>query len=49
LEDQDFAKFAGDADTPLDNAIRGLSERAVAANSPYSDNTSVTALRWHGA
>jgi hypothetical protein len=28
--------------------VRSLAERAVARNSPYSDNTSVAAVRWHG-
>ena len=48
LEDPDFARFADDARTPLDDAIRGLADRAVGTNSPYSDNTSLAAVRWHG-
>ncbi len=32
----------------LDRSLRSLAERAVARNSPYSDNTSVAAVRWLG-
>jgi serine/threonine protein phosphatase PrpC len=49
LEDPDFAELARDATVPLDRAVRALADRAVAKNSPYSDNTSVTAARWLGA
>lgn len=49
LEDPDFAKLAADKRRPLDDAIRTLAERAVGTNSPYSDNTSVAAVRWNGA
>jgi serine/threonine protein phosphatase PrpC len=46
LEDADIAQLSsGDAE-PFERAVRVLAERAVARNSPYSDNTSVTALRW---
>jgi len=48
LEDRHFAELASDTRTPLEGAIRALAERAIATNSPYSDNTSVTAVRWHG-
>jgi serine/threonine protein phosphatase PrpC len=47
LEDNDIGQLAGDQDS-LDRAVRALAERAVARNSPYSDNTSVTAARWLG-
>jgi serine/threonine protein phosphatase PrpC len=48
LEDNDLA-FVGNGGTPIEKAIRALAERAVANNSPHSDNTSVTAVRWRGA
>jgi serine/threonine protein phosphatase PrpC len=48
LEDGDFA-IAGDPRAAIDNVVRLLAERAVAKNSPHSDNTSVAAVRWHGA
>jgi serine/threonine protein phosphatase PrpC len=47
LEDADFPALAHD-DRPLENSVRALAERAVAKNSPYSDNTSVAAVRWRG-
>jgi PPM family protein phosphatase len=47
LEDNDIGQLSGD-DGALDRAVRALAERAVARNSPYSDNTSVTATRWLG-
>ena len=34
-------------DESLERALRSLAERAVARNSPYSDNTSAAAVRWH--
>jgi len=49
LEDADFAELTSDERASLERAVRVLAERAVARNSPYSDNASVTALRWHGA
>lgn len=48
LEDRDFADLSAAEAAPLDNAVRVLAERAVAKNSPYSDNTSVTVVRWQG-
>lgn len=48
LEDNDIGRLSGDDQTPLDRALRALAERAIARNSPYSDNTSVTATRWLG-
>jgi serine/threonine protein phosphatase PrpC len=48
LEDDDLAEVAGDERTPVDKIIRVLAERAVTKNSPHSDNTSVTAVRWLG-
>jgi PPM family protein phosphatase len=49
LEDVVLAEIAADARTPIDNAIRLLADRAIAKNSPHSDNTSATAVRWQGA
>jgi serine/threonine protein phosphatase PrpC len=48
LEEQEIAELSNDDGEPFDRAVRALAERAVARNSPYSDNTSVTAVRWHG-
>jgi hypothetical protein len=47
-QDSDFANVSRGDRTPLDHLIRSLAERAVASNSPHSDNTSVAAARWHG-
>jgi serine/threonine protein phosphatase PrpC len=49
VEDDEIAKLSADAREPLERGVRVLAERAVARNSPYSDNTSVTAVRWLGA
>ena len=49
LEDQELASVSRDERAPLGEIVRTLAERAVAANAPHSDNTSVTAIRWHGA
>lgn len=50
LEDADigaaFASAGGSG--ALEATLRALAERAVARNAPYSDNTSVAALRWRG-
>jgi serine/threonine protein phosphatase PrpC len=48
VEDNDLA-LVGNGGTPIEKAIRALADRAVANNSPHSDNTSVTAVRWLGA
>lgn len=48
LADGDLAEVARDARTPIDNVVRVLANRAVAKNSPHSDNTSITAVRWRG-
>jgi serine/threonine protein phosphatase PrpC len=49
VEDDEIAKLSADGREPIERVIRTLAERAVARNSPYSDNTSVTAVRWLGA
>jgi serine/threonine protein phosphatase PrpC len=48
VEDAEIAKLTSGRE-PLERVVRTLAERAVARNSPYSDNTSVTAVRWLGA
>jgi serine/threonine protein phosphatase PrpC len=45
LEDTDFNALA-DESASIEKVIRALADRAVANNSPHSDNTSVTAVRW---
>jgi serine/threonine protein phosphatase PrpC len=47
LEDVDIAALSG-GHGPLDPPLRALADRAIARNAPYSDNTSVTAIRWQG-
>ena len=47
LEDHDLAAALHTED-PLDLVLRSVAERAIARNAPYSDNTSVVAVRWHG-
>lgn len=49
LEDEELANAAREERAPLEQMVRALAERAVAQNAPHSDNTSVTAVRWHGA
>jgi len=49
LDDKDIAQLSHEPREPLERSVRALAERAVARNSPYSDNTSVTAVRWLGA
>jgi ribonuclease PH len=44
----EFGETGGNAKEPLERALRSLAERAVARNSPYSDNTSAAAVRWQG-
>jgi serine/threonine protein phosphatase PrpC len=48
LEDRDIGQLSSDSGAPLERELRSLAERAVARNSPYSDNTSVTAVRLLG-
>jgi serine/threonine protein phosphatase PrpC len=49
LEDSDFAEASRDRRTPIEQVVRKLAERAIAANAPHSDNTSVAAAYWRGA
>lgn len=46
VEDDEIAALA--AEGTLGKSLRALAERAVANNSPHSDNTSAAALRWLG-
>jgi serine/threonine protein phosphatase PrpC len=48
LEDRDFANASRDDRAPIEQICRSLGERAVANNSPHSDNTSLAAARWLG-
>jgi PPM family protein phosphatase len=47
LEDADVAS-CGAGGEPLEQGLKRLAAQAVRANGPYSDNTSVAALRWLG-
>ena len=42
----DIAALGSVADGELEPALKRLAERAVDANGPYSDNTTVAAMRW---
>ena len=46
LTDEDMAKIATPGDNNLAENLKTLSMEALIANSPYSDNTTGTALRW---
>ncbi len=49
LSDSDMAEIAKPGDSNLVENLRQLSMKALNVNSPYSDNTSGTAIRWLGA
>jgi serine/threonine protein phosphatase PrpC len=49
VDDAELAIACRDDRAPIDSFVRQLAERAIAANAPHSDNTSATAVRWHGA
>jgi serine/threonine protein phosphatase PrpC len=49
LEDADIGGLTGGDGAPLDAALRSLADRAIARNAPYSDNTTIAAVRWLGA
>jgi serine/threonine protein phosphatase PrpC len=49
LADEDMAQIGKPGDNNLSENLKDLSIRALNANSPYSDNTTGTALRWLGA
>ena len=46
LSDADMAEIAEPAESNLVDNLKRLSMKALRANSPYSDNTTGTALRW---
>jgi serine/threonine protein phosphatase PrpC len=48
LEDAELARLSSPSRVPFERTVRASAERAVAHNAPYSDNTSVTAVRWRG-
>jgi serine/threonine protein phosphatase PrpC len=49
LSDDDVAQISVPADNDLADNLTSLSKRALEVNSPHSDNTTGTALRWlHG-
>ena len=48
LSDQDVAQIAHSRDENLTESLKDLSIQALSANSPYSDNTTGTALKWIG-
>ncbi|MEJ2299816.1 MAG: protein phosphatase 2C domain-containing protein [Woeseiaceae bacterium] len=48
LSDTDVAAIGKPGEENLAANLKALSMKALSTNSPYSDNTSGTALRWHG-
>jgi len=48
LSDSDVAEIAKAGDNKLSENLKSLSIKALNVNSPYSDNTTGTALRWLG-
>jgi serine/threonine protein phosphatase PrpC len=48
LRDTDMAAIGKPGEENLAANLKALSMKALSANSPYSDNTSGTALRWQG-
>lgn len=48
LADEAVAQIANDGDETLTENLKNLSMQALSANSPYSDNTTGTALKWCG-
>ena len=48
LSDDDMAMIGKPGDDNLVDNLKALSIRALNENSPYSDNTTGTALRWNG-
>jgi len=49
LSDNDVAEIGDPGDDNLAENLKALSMKALNVNSPYSDNTTGTALRWLGA
>ncbi len=48
LSDADMASIAKNSDSNLADNLKTLSMRSLSVNSPHSDNTTATALRWNG-
>ncbi len=48
LSDEDMAQIAAPGENNLVENLKALSLKALSVNSPYSDNTTGTALRWLG-
>ena len=46
LSDSDMAEIGTPGDNNLVDNLKKLSMKALRVNSPYSDNTTGTALRW---
>ncbi|MBT8101000.1 MAG: protein phosphatase 2C domain-containing protein [Gammaproteobacteria bacterium] len=49
LNDDDMAEIGIPGEDNLADNLKSLSIKALTANSPHSDNTTGTALRWHGS
>ena len=49
LSDNDMAQIGTPGDKNLADNLRALSIKALEVNAPHSDNTTGTALRWHGS
>ena len=49
LTDVDMAQIGMPGDNNLSENLKALSNQALTANAPYSDNTTGTALRWSGS
>ena len=49
LSDDDMAEIAKPGKDKLVENLKALSIKALSVNSPYSDNTTGTALRWFGS
>ncbi len=49
LSDDDMAEIATSGENNLVENLKALSVKALSVNSPYSDNTTGTALRWIGS
>ncbi|MBT8091939.1 MAG: protein phosphatase 2C domain-containing protein [Gammaproteobacteria bacterium] len=48
LSDADMASIAKNHESNLSENLKTLSVQSLSVNSPHSDNTTATALRWHG-
>ena len=48
LTDEEMASIGAPGNNNIAENLKQLSIKALSANAPYSDNTTGTALRWHG-